>query len=427
MAERISTVHSFSDMAENLIPSEIIKLANEINSKIQAGRKIHNLTIGDFDPAIFPIPANLRDEIIRAYQQGHTNYPMANGMPVLRQSVAHFIEAHLGLSYSAEEILIAGGSRPLIYSFFKTVIDPGDVVVYPVPSWNNNHYCHLSEAKGIPLEMNAGQNFMPTSNQLERYVKEATLIALCSPQNPTGTVFSRDELMKICQMVKAENERRRGVKKPLYIMYDQMYWQLTFGNFKHEDPVNLLPSLRDYVLYVDGISKAYAATGVRVGWSFGPKAIIDKMRAILSHVGAWAPKAEQIATAHFLSDDEGVEKYMAWLKPEIEHRLYGLYRGFQQLKSEGYPVDVIHPQAAIYLTVSFPWRGMKTKAGQVLHTQDDVTSNILENCGVAIVPFPAFGASKDSPWYRISVGTLPSDSISEIIESLKRGMDQLVT
>ena len=209
----------------------------------------------------------------------------------------------MNLSYSPEEILISGGSRPLIYATYRTIVDEGDTVVYAVPSWNNNHYCHLSGAKKIELEVGKDQNFMPHAKDLEPFLSEAVLLALCSPQNPTGTVFDRNTLKEICLLVLEENKRRKGNRKPLYILYDQIYWQLCFGELEHVDPVSLVPELRDYVIYIDGLSKVYAATGIRVGWSFGPIEIMNKMRAILSHVGAWAPKAEQMATAWFLKAD----------------------------------------------------------------------------------------------------------------------------
>ncbi len=118
--------------------------------------------------------------------------------------------------------------------------------------------------------------------------------------------------------------------------------------------------LKDYVIYVDGISKAFAATGVRVGWTFGPAHVINKMRAILSHVGAWAPKAEQVATAHFMQNKSDVKEYLDWFIPAVEKRLFGLYHGIIDLKNQNYPIDVIIPQAAIYLTVCLPWKGKKT-------------------------------------------------------------------
>ncbi|MGB4970167.1 MAG: aminotransferase class I/II-fold pyridoxal phosphate-dependent enzyme [Saprospiraceae bacterium] len=415
-----------SHMAETLIPSEIIKLAAEVNHKIQAGEHIFNLTIGDFNPSIFPIPKGLEKFIIKAYQEGHTNYPAANGMVDLRQVLSTQINEKLGLHYSADEILISGGARPLIYAIYKTLLDRGDTVLYPVPSWNNNHYCHLCEANGIALEVNADQNFMPTAADFEPHIQKATLIALCSPQNPTGTVFTEDTLRDICKLVLTENIRRKGIQKPLYIMYDQIYWELSFGDTKHFDPVSLIPELRDYVIYVDGLSKVYAATGIRVGWSFGPRKIMDQMRAILSHIGAWAPKAEQMATAWFIKDQQDVQSYLDWFKPEIHTRLTGLYEGILNLKHLGYPIDIIHPQAAIYLTVKCPWKNKKTAEGRILQNQIQVTDYILNVCKVGIVPFKAFGASEDSEWYRISVGTLKKLEIAEIVNALKSGMDQLM-
>src|SRR6185503_14982856 len=126
-----------SDMAENLIGSEIIKLAGEIQERIRNGERIFNYTIGDFDPDIFPIPQELNDGIVQAYRQHQTNYPAANGIAELRKEVADFIRDRENLEYTADEVLISGGARPLIYGTYATVIDPGDRVIVPLPSWNN--------------------------------------------------------------------------------------------------------------------------------------------------------------------------------------------------------------------------------------------------------------------------------------------------
>ena len=316
-------------MAENLIGSEIIKLAGEVNEMIKKGEKIYNLTIGDFDPKIFPIPAALESGIIEAYQNNETNYPAANGIDSLRKAAQYFVEKHLGLSYSADEFLIAGGGRPLIYATYITVLDAGDKVIYPVPSWNNNHYTHLSSCQRIEVITKPENDFMPTAEEIAPHVHEATLIALCSPLNPTGTAFGRKALEEICDLVIRENARRTADEKPLYILYDQLYWTLTFGETRHYDPVSLRPELRDYVIYIDGISKAFSATGVRVGWSFGPRKIIDKMKSILSHIGAWAPKAEQVASAQFLKNDAAVDAFLTQFKQQVQDRLNGLYTHFQ--------------------------------------------------------------------------------------------------
>ena len=197
---------SVSMMADNLTGSEIIKLAAEINEKIKNGERIFNYTIGDFDPNIFPIPVELNNAIISAYNSHQTNYPAANGIVELRKAVSTFLKEKEQLDYSPEEILIAGGARPLIYGTYVTLLNAGDTVVFPVPSWNNNHYCHLTQSQMILVETKAENNFMPTADEIRPHLKNATLLSLCSPLNPTGTIFKKEQLENICDLVLEENK-----------------------------------------------------------------------------------------------------------------------------------------------------------------------------------------------------------------------------
>ncbi len=414
-----------SEMAENLVGSEIIKLAGEVKEKIKQGEKIYNLTIGDFNPEIFPIPTELKNEIVKAYQNNETNYPAANGILGLRESVSHFLHTREGLEYEADQILISGGARPLIYATYQTILDPEDTVLFPVPSWNNNHYCHLTRAKQILIEATAENNFMPTAADLKPYISEANLIALCSPLNPTGTVFTENGLDEICDLILEENKKRGDTKKPVYLMFDQVYWVLTHGETRHYDPVSINPDMKNYTIYIGGISKAFAATGVRVGWAFGPEKLIGKMRSILSHVGAWSPKAEQVATAKYLDNDDAIDDYLFLFKNNISKRLNALYEGMSKLKEDGYQIEVIPPQAAIYLTVKFDLTGKTTADGVLLETTADVTKYLLDEAGLAIVPFYAFGATKKSPWYRLSVGTSVYEEIDELFERLRAALSKL--
>lgn len=414
-----------SNMAAHLIGSEIIRLANDINERIKSGELIDNFTIGDFDPLVFPIPHKLLDEIIKAYQDGHTNYPVANGAIELRKAIVSYIDEQQALEYSPDEILVAGGARPLIYAVYSTLIDPGDEVIYPVPSWNNNHYCHLTGAKGIQIQATAENNFMPVAADIAPFLKTARMVALCSPQNPTGTVFTKDQLQDICDLVLAENKRRGPTERPLFIMYDQIYAALSYGDNKHYDPVSLCPELRPYTVFVDGLSKTFAATGVRVGWSFGPTEIIERMKSILSHIGAWAPKAEQIATAKFLGDKAAVHEFMESFKKELTDRLRGFYSIIRELAAEGHPVTCIEPVAAIYLTVQFDLKGKVTPDGKVLETTEDITAYILDAAKLAIVPFYAFGAPRTSTWYRLSVGTCKTEDLQGIASRLRKALNAL--
>jgi aspartate aminotransferase len=415
-----------SQLANTLVGSEIVRLGGEIKQKIKRGETIYNFTIGDFDAEIFPIPQKLEDEIVNAYRNKLTTYPPADGIIQLRESVSKFINDREGLRFETNEILIAAGGRPLIYTVYRAIVDRGDKVIYSVPSWNNNHYVHFTEGKHQVIETTAENNFMPTAEDIQPHVHDAVLIALCSPLNPTGTVFQKEELEKICDMVLAENNRRGEDEKKLYVMYDQMYWMLTYGETRHYNPVSLRPEMKKYTIFIDGISKAFASTGVRVGWALGPEWVLSKMKAINSHLGAWSPMAEQNATAKFLVQKEVVDDYLSVFRKELQERLQLIYDGFMQLKSEGYAVAACAPQAAIYLTIQLSLTGKRTiNNGNLLSTQSEVTTYILENAKLAVVPFYAFGAAKDSDWYRLSVGTCRKEEIPEMFSKLKEALDNL--
>lgn len=416
---------TISVLAQNLRGSEIIKIAGEINELKRQGQNIANLTIGDFDSNIYPIPAQLKAGIIDAYQHNQTNYPPADGVLALRESVSHFLKTEYGLDYAANQILISGGSRPLIYATFLALVDPGDKVIFPAPSWNNNHYCDLLKANGVSVPTQPENNFMPTADELRPHVKGATLLALCSPLNPTGTMFTKQNLEEICDLVIAENKTRKPGEKPLYIMYDQIYSQLTFGDHQHFDPVNLRPELKDVVVYVDGSSKCFAATGVRVGWGFGPAHIIDNMKAIVGHMGAWSPKAEQVAMSAFLKDSASVTGFLTGFKQRVQGSLQTLYKGFMDMKNEGFAVDAIEPMGAIYLTVKIDYVGKTTPDGDLIQSPADVNFYLIKAAGCALVPFAAFGTDEGLNWFRASVGTCTTEEIANMMPRIKAALEKL--
>jgi len=416
---------SVSKLAQNLRGSEIIKIAGEINELKRQGQNIANLTIGDFDSNIYPIPTQLKDGIIAAYNDNQTNYPPADGMLNLRESVSAFLKNRYALDYASSQILISGGSRPLIYSTYLAVVDPGDKVVFPTPSWNNNHYCDLTGAVSVMIPTRPEHNFMPTADEIRPHIKGAALLALCSPLNPTGTMFGKKDLEEICDLVIAENKTRAAGEKPLYLLYDQIYSQLTFGEHRHYDPVTLRPELKEYTIFIDGASKCFASTGVRVGWGFGPAHVINNMKAIVGHMGAWSPKAEQVAMAKFLANDSYVDTYLSDIKTKIQTSLTTLYNGFQQLKSEGFNVDAIEPMGAIYLTLKIDYTGKTTPEGTVLKSPADINFYLIKEAKVALVPFSAFGTDDDVNWFRASVGASTLQDIEAMIPRIKDALSEI--
>lgn len=414
-----------SKLAQNLIGSEIIKIGNQVNELKAQGAEIANLTIGDLDSNIYPIPAGLKQNIQKAYADNLTNYPPANGLLSLRKAVAKDIKSRWNLDYSPDDILVSGGSRPLIYATFKTIVDEGDKVVYAVPSWNNNHYAYLTSANAIELEVSPEDNFLPTADVITPHLEGAVLLALCSPLNPTGTMFTKEQLSEICEAVIAENKKRGQGEKPLYLMYDQIYSMLTFGDSEHFNPVSLYPELRDYTIYIDGTSKCFAATGVRVGWSFGPTKVIDRMKALLTHVGAWAPKPEQQAVAEFLDNTPAVNEFVNDFKGKIAHSLEVLHAGIQEMKSKNFAVDSIKPMGALYLTIKLDYVGKTTEDGKVLKDSTDLVFYLIENAGVALVPFSAFGNSREMPWFRASVGACSVEDLQKMFPKLEAALAKL--
>lgn len=413
-----------SKLAENLIGSEIIKIGNQVNDLKAEGAEIANLTIGDLNSDLYPIPLRLKEEITKAYNNNLTNYPPANGLLSLRKSVSSDIKKRWNLDYSANDILVAAGSRPLIYATFKTIVDEGDKVVYPIPSWNNNHYAYLTNAEKVEVETSKENNFLPTASDLKPHLDGAVLLALCSPLNPTGTMFTKEQLSEICELVLEENKKRGENDKPLYLMYDQIYAMLTFGE-EHFNPVSLYPELQKYTIFIDGTSKCFAATGVRVGWSFGPTEVIDKMKALLTHVGAWAPKPEQEAVAVFLEERESVDTFVADFNGKISTSLKVLHEGIQDMKSRGFSLGSIKPMGALYLTIELNYLGKTSSDGTKINNSTDLVFYLINEAGVALVPFSAFGNSSDMAWFRASVGGLSLNEIEKMLPRLESALEKL--
>jgi aspartate aminotransferase len=416
---------SLSAMARRLQGSTILRIAGEVRALVAANRPVCNLTVGDFDSSQFPIPAPLLAGIERALDRGETNYPPSDGVLALRRAVVGYVEREQGVRYPLESALVTSGGRPAIYATFRTVVDAGDTVVYAVPSWNNDHYANMTQARVVELAGERAHGFQPTLEQLRPHLAEATLLCLCTPGNPTGTMMAPDQLRAIIEAVVAENDaRRRAGRRGLFVLFDQMYGSLAFPQGSHEHPLALVAEAAPWVITVDGISKAFASTGLRVGWVLGAPAVIARMRDLLGHVGAWAPRAEQVATAELLSDAGAIAAYRTGLHAGIRARLDRLYEGFQGLRREGYPVDCIEPQGAIYLSLQLDLVGRQIE-GRALATNDDIRRLLLEDAGVAVVPFQAFGLRGETGWFRLSVGAVSMADIERAFPRIRALLDRV--
>lgn len=411
-----------SSLTGSLLGSEILKIAADVRALDAEGAEICNLTVGDFAPSEFRIPGEVEQGIIDRLRKGETNYPPADGILALRQAVRTLYQRELGLDPSLASVIVTSGSRPGIYATYRTLVDPDDRVVYPTPSWNNPYYVQLVGAVGVPVPVGPESRFLPTRELLQVAVRDARLLVLCSPQNPAGTMFTEESLGAICDLVLEENARRSATERPLYLMYDQVYWTLTLEGRQHVHPVQVRPAMAPYTVYIDGASKSLAATGIRVGWIVAPEDLAGPMSALVGHMGAWAPKAEQGAVAEFLENGGAWSAYRDDMVARVRERLDVLYGGLTRLRDEGLPVDVIAPEGTIYLSVRFALQGRVTPNGTRLDGDEAVRAYLLRAAGLAVVPLRAFGSDEDTGWFRLSVGAVSPSEIERVMPRVRAAL-----
>jgi aspartate aminotransferase len=408
-----------------LVGSRILAIADEVRALQAAGRQICNLSIGDFDPREFPIPRPLQERIEAALGRGETNYPPAVGMPALREQVSALYARELGLAMPYSSIVLTRCSLPALFAAYQLTIEPGDRVVFTVPSWNNDSYCELAGATPVPIQCGSDTAFLPTAAMLAPVLPGARLLVLNSPLNPTGTAFDAATLGAICDAVVAENARRSPEAPPVYLLYDQVYWMLTFGGLSHVVPQVLCPEVAPYTILVDGISKVFAATGLRVGWMCPPPSLTAQFSAFLGHVGAWAPRPAQVATAGMLADQEAVAAARRTMQGGLARRLDQLHAGMLALRRDGMPVEAVAPSGGMYLSVRFGSPGRPGTGSRPLDSTEGMRCYLLEQAGLAVVPFEAFGFDGEPGWFRLSVGSVSEAAIRDLLVRLRGALERL--
>jgi aspartate aminotransferase len=416
---------ALSASAQGLNESGILRVTREVRAKLARGETVVNLTVGDFDPRYFPIPRKLAREIQDAIARGETNYPTPEGLLGLRQSISDYVFRTAGVRYPVEAIVVCSGGRPVLYGAYRVIVNPGDKVLYSVPSWQNDAYSWITGGESIEIEASHATAFQPTLEQFAPHLGEAAMLCICSPGNPTGTVMTEQQLGDILRAVVDENRSRESNgKRPLFVLHDQMYGALVSRGQRHIYPTSIVPEIARWLISADGVSKAYAGTGLRVGWMLVPPAIGARIRDLLSHAGAWAPRAEQSAVANFLKDEQAIAEFRREMDERLADRLGAMYEGFESMRRDGYPVDSLNPQGAIYFSAQFALHGA-TFDGSTLETDEDIRELLLERAGAAMVPFRAFGVRANTGWFRLSAGAVSMDEIRELFPRLRALLDQV--
>ena len=406
-----------SEMANGMERSRILSIAASVRAMIAQGKDVAPFTVGDFSPEQFEVPTELMTGIIEAISENETNYPPAAGLPELRESLASWMNHAYGLDVGSDGIIVGSGARPVLYASFRLFLEPGDGLAHGVPAWNNHYYVHLNDSIDIPIPGTPESRFLPTASAIKDRIQEMRVLILNSPLNPTGTCFSRDELKDICDVIVEENQQRKmSGKKPLILVYDQVYSTMTAENIEHVHPVQVCPEIFDYTITLDAISKSLTGTGLRLGWMALPPALAPPVVALIGHMGAWPARPIQKAAAQLYSKPDVLEQYFLQLDEKISNRMTVLQNRLGQLSHYG--VSYVQPEGGIYLTTRFD---LFSALG--VKTNEEIRQWLLESAGVAIVPFQAFGLEEDTGWFRISVGAVSVEDISAAMDRLEAALE----
>jgi aspartate aminotransferase len=258
-----------SRIIQALEPSATLAMAAKAKELKAAGRKVYDLSVGEPD---FITPEHICQAAVAAMKAGHTHYTVASGIPELKKAVADQYKSVHGLEYAPAQVVIANGAKHAIHNVFTVVLDPGDEVIIPAPYWVS--YAELVKLTGaVPVIVETPQenNFKLTPEMLRRAItKNTKALLLCSPSNPTGSMYSPDELGALADV---------AIEKNLLIISDEIYERLIYGGHKFASFATVRPGLQERTILINGVSKTYAMTGWRIGWSIAPlnvsKAIAD--------------------------------------------------------------------------------------------------------------------------------------------------------
>ncbi|WP_421787677.1 pyridoxal phosphate-dependent aminotransferase [Hyphobacterium sp.] len=387
-----------SDALARVQPSATLAVTQKARELRDKGVDVISLGAGEPD---FDTPDHIKQAAIEAIRAGKTKYTPVDGIPELKDAIAHKFKRENQLDYSAEQISVAPGGKPIIYNALVATLNPGDEVVFPAPYWvSYPEMVRLCGGEPRPIPASIGTGFKITAEQLEKAITPRTKwLIFNSPSNPTGAGYTRDEIQALTAVL---------MRHPhVMIMTDDMYEHIVYGDFTFSTVAQVNPDLYGRTLTTNGVSKAFSMTGWRIGYAGGPKALIASMRKVMSQttsnacsISQWAAVAALNGPLDFLG-----ERNAAFLR-----RRDKMLEDIAACQGLSAPT----PEGAFYIFADCAaWIGRATAKGAKLENDVDVCNALLEEEAVAAVPGAAFGGS---PGFRISYAT---DDVA-LIEAGKR-------
>lgn len=394
-----------SKKARQISPSETLKVSAKAKQLAREGKSIISLSAGEPD---FKTPAHICNAAIEAITEGFHGYTMNTGMPELREAISEKLKRDNRLSYPPDQIVCSNGAKQSIGFSLLATIDEGDEVIIPAPYWvSYPQMVKLAGGTPVPVSTQFDNNYKLTPGQLEKAItKNTKALILCSPSNPTGACYTRNELREIASVLEDH--------KDILIFSDEIYEYIVFEG-EHVSILNAAPQLKDRTILINGFSKGFAMTGWRLGYMAGPKTITDAVAKIQS---------QETSAPSSISQKAGIAAYTGSMKPIAEMtEAFKNRRDFivEALRSiDG--VECFLPSGAFYV---FPditsFLGLRTENGDLISSSTDLSMYLLEKHGVAAVPGDAFG---EPDGLRLSYANSLNE-IKEAIDRLKDGLTSL--
>ncbi|OAP38919.1 aspartate aminotransferase [Sinorhizobium glycinis] len=378
--------------------SEILKIGARASAMKREGKPVIILGAGEPD---FDTPDHVKQAASEAIQRGETKYTALDGSPELKKAIREKFQRENGLAYELDEITVGTGAKQILFNAMMATINPGDEVIIPTPYWTSySDIVQICEGKPVLIACDASSGFRLTAEKLEAAITPKTRwVLLNSPSNPSGAAYSASDYRPLLDVL---------LKHPqVWLLVDDMYEHIVYDGFRFVTPAELEPRLKERTLTVNGVSKAYAMTGWRIGYAGGPRALIKAMAVVQSQATSCPSSVSQAASVAALN---GPQEFLKERTASFQRRRDLVVSGLNAIDG----LDCRVPEGAFYtFSGCAGMLGKVTPAGRKIDTDTGFCAYLLEDAHVAVVPGSAFGLS---PYFRISYAT----SEAELKEALTR-------
>ncbi len=364
-----------SRLVQSLEPSATLAMAAKAKELTAAGKTVFDFSVGEPD---FTTPAHICQAAGDAMRAGHTHYTVASGIPELKKAVAAAYKRDHGLEYSPQQVVISNGAKHSLHNVFTVLCNPGDEVIIPAPYWvSYAELVKLTGAKPVIVETDEANNFLLTADKLRRAITaRTTMLLLCSPSNPTGSMYSRSELEALADL---------AIERNLTVVSDEIYERLVYGENRFSSFPTVRAGLQERTVVVNGVSKAYAMTGWRIGWTLSPLNVAKAMADLQSQETSNPCSISQYAALAAL---EGPQQCVADMLVEFSKRREFVRRRIAEIPGLSCP----EMAGAFYAFINIRQHLGKTYNGVQCNNSTEWCLTLLEQQNVATVMGSAFGA-----------------------------------